>query len=53
LFTNQVVAKAASRTTQGLTPDTIANAVFDAIGIRLRELPFTAEKVRQGLVRNR
>jgi nicotinate dehydrogenase subunit B len=34
---------------QGPTPAAIANAVFDAIGVRLRELPLTAEKVRQAL----
>jgi CO/xanthine dehydrogenase Mo-binding subunit len=39
--------------TQGPTPAAIANAVFDTTGVRLRELPFTAEKVRQALVRNR
>lgn len=35
--------------TQGPTPAAIANAVFDATGVRLRDLPFTAEKVRQAL----
>ncbi len=35
---------------QGPTPAAIANAVFDAVGLRLRELPLTAAKVRQGLV---
>jgi CO/xanthine dehydrogenase Mo-binding subunit len=37
--------------TQGPTPAAIANAVFDAVGLRLRELPFTAEKVRLALVK--
>ena len=32
--------------TQGPTPAAIANAVFDATGLRLREIPFTPERVR-------
>lgn len=31
--------------TQGPTPAAIANAVFNAVGVRLRTLPFTAERV--------
>lgn len=31
---------------QGPTPAAIANAIHDAVGVRLRELPFTGEKVR-------
>jgi len=31
---------------QGPTAAAIANAVFDAVGVRLREIPFTPEKVR-------
>jgi CO/xanthine dehydrogenase Mo-binding subunit/aerobic-type carbon monoxide dehydrogenase small subunit (CoxS/CutS family) len=34
---------------QGPTPAAIANAVFDAVGIRLREIPFTQEKVKEAL----
>jgi CO/xanthine dehydrogenase Mo-binding subunit len=34
---------------QGPTPAAIANAVYDAVGVRLRELPLTAEKVRRAL----
>jgi CO/xanthine dehydrogenase Mo-binding subunit len=35
--------------TQGPTAAAIANAVFDAIGVRLRDLPFTPERVRAAL----
>lgn len=38
----------AGEAAQGPTPAAIANAIFDATGVRLRELPFTAEKVRDG-----
>jgi CO/xanthine dehydrogenase Mo-binding subunit len=31
--------------TQGPTPAAIANAVFDAVGIRLRQMPFMPERV--------
>jgi CO/xanthine dehydrogenase Mo-binding subunit len=31
---------------QNPTPAAIANAVFDAIGVRLRQIPFTPERVR-------
>lgn len=31
--------------TQGPTPAAIANAVFDAVGIRLRQMPFTPERL--------
>jgi nicotinate dehydrogenase subunit B len=34
---------------QGPTPAAIANAVFDAVGVRLREIPFTPERVKEGL----
>jgi CO/xanthine dehydrogenase Mo-binding subunit/aerobic-type carbon monoxide dehydrogenase small subunit (CoxS/CutS family) len=34
---------------QGPTPAAIANAVFDAVGVRLREIPFTPERVIQEL----
>jgi CO/xanthine dehydrogenase Mo-binding subunit len=33
----------------GPTGAAIANAVFDAVGVRLRELPFTAERVLEQL----
>jgi CO/xanthine dehydrogenase Mo-binding subunit len=35
--------------TQGPTPAAIANAVFDAVGIRLRQMPFTADRVLAAL----
>lgn len=35
-----------SEAAQGPTPAAIANAIFDAAGIRLREIPFTQERVR-------
>jgi CO/xanthine dehydrogenase Mo-binding subunit len=33
--------------TQGPTPAAIANAVFNAVGVRLREIPFTPERVKE------
>ena len=33
--------------TQGPTAAAIANAVFDAVGFRLRDTPFTPERVRE------
>ncbi len=30
----------------------LANAVFDATGVRLREIPFTPERVKAALARN-
>ena len=35
--------------TQGPTPAAIANAVYDAVGVRLREIPFTPERVKDAL----
>ena len=35
--------------TQNPTPAAIANAVYDAVGLRLRQIPFTPERVRAGL----
>ena len=34
---------------QNPTPAAIANAVFDAVGVRLRSIPFTPEKVKAAL----
>lgn len=39
----------AGEATQGPTPAAIANAVFDATGVRLRRTPFTPERVRERL----
>ena len=36
----------AGEATQGPTVGAIANAVYDAIGVRLRDLPFTPDNVR-------
>lgn len=38
---------------QGPAPAAIANAVFDAAGVRLREIPFTPERVRAALGQKR
>jgi len=38
--------------TQGPTPAAIANALFDATGLRLRDIPFTPERLRQTAVQN-
>lgn len=35
--------------TQNPTPAAIANAVFDAVGLRLRDIPFTPERVKAAL----
>jgi CO/xanthine dehydrogenase Mo-binding subunit/aerobic-type carbon monoxide dehydrogenase small subunit (CoxS/CutS family) len=35
---------------QNPTPAAVANAVFDAIGVRLRQIPFTPERVRAAMV---
>jgi nicotinate dehydrogenase subunit B len=35
---------------QGPTPAAIANAVYDAVGIRLRDIPFTPERVKGEVV---
>ena len=34
---------------QGPVPAAIANAVFDAVGIRLRQIPFTPERIKAAL----
>jgi CO/xanthine dehydrogenase Mo-binding subunit len=35
--------------TQGPTPAAIANAIADAVGVRLRDLPFTRERIRTAI----
>ncbi|HEY0746716.1 MAG TPA: molybdopterin cofactor-binding domain-containing protein [Steroidobacteraceae bacterium] len=42
----------AGEPTAALVPTTISNAVFDAIGVRLRSVPFTAEKVKVAIERD-
>jgi CO/xanthine dehydrogenase Mo-binding subunit len=38
--------KGAGEETSAQTQPAIANAIFDATGVRLRRLPFTAERVK-------
>ena len=42
-------AKGASETAVGPAPGAIANAVYDAVGVRINSLPITPEKVLQAL----
>jgi len=42
-------ATGAGETAITLAPAVMGNAIFDATGIRLREVPFTAERVRAAL----
>ena len=39
----------AGEPTTSVVPSAIANAVFDATGVRLRSVPFTPEKVQAAL----
>jgi CO/xanthine dehydrogenase Mo-binding subunit len=39
--------------TQGPTPAAIANAVFAAVGLRLRQIPFRPDRVRAAAEANR
>jgi len=41
--------KAVGELSNVAVPAAVANAVFDAVGVRLTELPVTAEKVYAGL----
>jgi CO/xanthine dehydrogenase Mo-binding subunit len=45
-----VPATGAGETAITVVPAAIGNAIFDASGVRLREVPFTAERVRAALV---
>ena len=42
----EAVISGSGEATQGPTAGAIANAVFDAIGVRLRQIPFTPDRVR-------
>jgi CO/xanthine dehydrogenase Mo-binding subunit len=33
----------------GPTPAAIANAVYDAVGVRMRRIPFTPERIKAAL----
>jgi nicotinate dehydrogenase subunit B len=44
-----VPATGAGETSITITPAAIGNAIFDATGARLRDLPFTPERVKAGL----
>jgi nicotinate dehydrogenase subunit B len=44
-----VPATGAGETAITVTPAAIGNAVFDATGVRLRDLPFTPERVKAAL----
>jgi CO/xanthine dehydrogenase Mo-binding subunit len=48
----QDVPWGAGEPTAALVPTTISNAVFDAIGVRLRSVPFTPEKVKAAIERD-
>jgi len=45
----EAAAMGAGETTITVTPAAIGNAIFDATGARLRELPFTPERVKAAL----
>jgi CO/xanthine dehydrogenase Mo-binding subunit len=47
---SDVPATGAGETAITVVPAAIGNAIFDATGIRLREVPFTAERVRAALL---
>jgi nicotinate dehydrogenase subunit B len=48
-----VPATGAGETAITVTPAAIGNAIFDATGARLRDLPFTAERVKAALLAHR
>ena len=41
----------AGEAAQGPTSAALANAVFDAIGVRLRRIPFTPDRVRASMAK--
>jgi nicotinate dehydrogenase subunit B len=47
-----VAATGAGETAITVVPAAIGNAIFDATGVRLREVPFNAERVRAALLAN-
>lgn len=49
----EVPATGAGETAITLVPAVIGNAIFDATGIRLREVPFTAERFKAALLAQR
>jgi nicotinate dehydrogenase subunit B len=48
----QEIPWGAGEPTAALVPSAISNAVFDAIGVRLRSVPFTPEKVKAAIERD-
>lgn len=44
-------AKAVAESGIGIVAPAIANAIYDATGVRIKEMPITAEKVLKGLVK--
>ena len=42
----------AGETTITIVAAAIGNAIFDAIGVRIRQVPFTAERIREALKNN-
>ena len=45
-------AVGAGEATTSAVPAAIANAIFNAVGVRLREVPFTPERIKSALVRS-
>ena len=45
-----VPATGAGETAITVVPAAIGNAIFDATGVRLREVPFTADRVKAALI---
>jgi CO/xanthine dehydrogenase Mo-binding subunit len=44
-------ALGAGEASTGPTPAAIANAIFDAVGVRVRSVPFTPERLREAAAR--